>query len=383
MYTVKQLTELQDQYSPNPTREKLETLTDQLNSIHTSDAKVNISELSSEVAYLSQQVELKEKISHLINNLLEAQQTLQTAKTDTNDGVNPNEAAELSELAQLEITDLTPQLDQAIEELNKLAIKRKLSDPDDGKNVIIEIRAGAGGEEAAIFASDLLRMYNNYANAQGWQFSIISITQANAGGIKEVIATIKGKNVFGQLKYESGVHRVQRIPQTESSGRIHTSTASVVILPEAAEVDIEIKPEDIRIDAMRASGAGGQHVNKTTSAIRITHIPTGITAFSQESRVQQENRKLAMTILKTRLYELEKAKKQSEESGKRKNLVGSGDRSEKIRTYNYPQSRVTDHRIKKSWHNLEEIINGDIDTVVNDVKSGIQELQIRQMEKIS
>ena len=382
MYTVKQLQDLQGQYSPTQTRDKLTTLTDQLNSIHTSDAKVNISELSSEVAYLSQQLELKERISHIINNLLEAHETLQNVKSGENDtsGTTSEEAAELHELAQLEITELTPQLEQAIDELNKLAIKRKLSDPDDSKNVILEIRAGAGGEEAAIFAADLLRMYSNYANKKGWKLTIISISNASAGGIKEVIATISGKNIYGSLKYESGVHRVQRIPQTESSGRIHTSTASVIILPEAQEIDIKINPEDIRVDAMRASGAGGQHVNKTTSAIRITHIPTGITAFSQESRVQQENRKLAMLILKTRLYELEKSKKQSEESGKRKTLVGSGDRSEKIRTYNYPQSRVTDHRIKKSWHNLEEILDGELDTLIQDVISGIQEQNLAALD---
>ena len=234
--------------------------------------------------------------------------------------------------------------------------------------IIIEIRAGAGGEEAALFAQQLYRMYTRYAERSGWKVKILHSHRSEIGGLKEIIFEISGKEAFDQMSNESGVHRVQRIPETEKTGRIHTSTVSVAVLPKATPIDIQIKPEDIRIDTYRASGPGGQYANKTSSAVRITHIPSGLVVASQEGRLQQENRELALTILRTRLLQ----KKQEEEAQKRGDLrrqqIGTGERSEKIRTYNFPQDRVTDHRIKKSWNNIDHIMDGNIDELVTALK---------------
>ena len=247
---------------------------------------------------------------------------------------------------------------------NDLLLELIPKEADDEKSVVLEIRAGTGGEEAALFCGVLYRMYEKYAEIMNWKFDPLDASESELGGFKEITVTIEGKGVFARLKYESGVHRVQRVPQTESSGRIHTSAATVAVLPEAEEVDINIAPEDLRIDTMRASGAGGQHVNKTDSAVRITHIPTGIAVVSAE-KSQHVNRVKAMTVLRSRLYNMEVEKVQNERAAERKTQVGSGDRSERIRTYNFPQGRVTDHRVNLTLYSLEKIIEGELDEIID------------------
>lgn len=245
-----------------------------------------------------------------------------------------------------------------------LALALLPRDAADARPAMLEIRAGTGGDEAALFAGDLLRMYQRYADAHGWKVELISASASEAGGYKEVVASVNGTGVFARMKFESGVHRVQRVPVTESGGRIHTSAATVAVLPEAEEVDVQIDDKDLRIDIYRSSGAGGQHVNTTDSAVRIIHIPTGITVIQQDQRSQHKNRDKAMQVLRTRLYEAERAKLASERAGARKSMVGSGDRSERIRTYNFPQGRVTDHRINLTLHRLPEILEGEMDELV-------------------
>jgi peptide chain release factor 1 len=269
--------------------------------------------------------------------------------------------AEMRELAEADL----PGVEERIEELQKdIQILLLPRDAADDKNAILEIRAGTGGDEAALFAGDLFRMYERYAAARGWRFETVSASDGDAGGFKEIIATISGKGVFAHLKFESGVHRVQRVPATEASGRIHTSAATVAVLPEAEEVDIEIRPEDIRIDTMRASGSGGQHVNTTDSAVRITHLPTGIMVVQAE-KSQHQNRAKAMQILRARLYDMERSRADEERSESRKSQVGSGDRSERIRTYNFPQGRVTDHRINLTLYKLDRVMMGELDEVID------------------
>lgn len=256
--------------------------------------------------------------------------------------------------------------EKRVEELeNELKILLLPKDPNDEKNVIVEIRAGAGGDEAGLFAGDLFRMYSRYAERQGWKVEIMSTSEQGVGGFKEAIFMIKGKGAYSRLKYESGVHRVQRVPETESSGRIHTSTATVAVLPEAEDIDIEINPNDIRIDVFRSSGNGGQSVNTTDSAVRITHLPTGIVVSCQDEKSQHKNKEKAMKILRTRLYDKMLREQQDEIAETRRSQVGSGDRSERIRTYNFPQGRITDHRINKTMYKLEEFLDGDIDEMID------------------
>ena len=268
---------------------------------------------------------------------------------------------EMRELAELEL----PEIEERIEGLER-AIQLLLlpKDAADEKNAILEIRAGTGGDEAAIFAGDLFRMYERYASTRGWRMEVVSASEGDAGGYKEIIATVSGKGVFSRLKFESGVHRVQRVPATEASGRIHTSAATVAVLPEAEEVDVDIRAEDIRIDTMRASGAGGQHVNTTDSAVRITHLPTGIMVVSAE-KSQHQNRARAMQILRARLFDIQRNKAADERSEARRLQVGSGDRSERIRTYNFPQGRLTDHRINLTLYKLDRVMEGDLDDIVD------------------
>lgn len=267
---------------------------------------------------------------------------------------DPSADQEMSKLARDELDIIKPQLAAQEQELKILLLPK---DSADDRSAIVEVRAGTGGDEAALFASDLFRMYQRYADLQGWSCEVISLSENDLGGYKEIIASISGKGAFSKLKFESGVHRVQRVPATENQGRIHTSAATVAVLPEAEEVDIDIRPEDIRIDTMRASGAGGQHVNKTDSAVRITHLPTGIVVVSAE-KSQHQNRRLAMQVLRSRLYEAERDRVDSERSEARKSQVGSGDRSQRIRTYNFPQGRVTDHRINLTVHNIDRVMDG-------------------------
>ncbi|MEO5759770.1 MAG: peptide chain release factor 1 [Mesorhizobium sp.] len=269
--------------------------------------------------------------------------------------------AEMRDLAEADLPEVEERIEQLQKDIQILLLPR---DAADDKNAILEIRAGTGGDEAALFAGDLFRMYERYAADRGWRFEAASASDGDAGGFKEIIATISGKGVFAHLKFESGVHRVQRVPATEASGRIHTSAATVAVLPEAEEVDIEIRAEDIRIDTMRASGSGGQHVNTTDSAVRITHLPTGIMVVQAE-KSQHQNRAKAMQILRARLYDLERGKADEERSESRKSQVGSGDRSERIRTYNFPQGRVTDHRINLTLYKLDRVMMGELDEIIN------------------
>ena len=272
---------------------------------------------------------------------------------------------ELVEMAKEELADLEPQLEKTAEEIKLLLIPK---DPEDAKNAVVEIRAGTGGDEAALFAGDLFRMYTKYAEKKGWKTEIVDFNEGTAGGFKEIIFNISGTDVYGTLKYEAGVHRVQRVPQTETQGRVHTSAATVMVLPEAEEFDVEINMKDIRKDLFMSSGPGGQSVNTTYSAVRLTHIPTGITAQCQDQKSQHKNFEKALRVLRSRLYEMELRKRKEAEAQKRRSMVSSGDRSAKIRTYNFPQGRVTDHRIGLTLYDLQNILNGDLDKIIEALR---------------
>ena len=282
---------------------------------------------------------------------------------------------DMKELAEEELPDLRAKIPDAEHALQLSLLPR---DAADVRPAMLEIRPGTGGDEAALFAGDLVRMYQRYAEAHGWKFEIIEEQLTELGGVKEVVAHIKGENVFARMKYESGVHRVQRVPTTESGGRIHTSAATVAVLPEAEDVDIQIDANDLRIDTMRSSGAGGQHVNTTDSAVRITHIPTGIVVTSSE-KSQHRNREIAMQVLKTRLYDAERQRIDGERSADRANQVGSGDRSERIRTYNFPQGRMTDHRINLTLYKLDQVMQGDLDEVIDALTADDQARKLAEM----
>ncbi len=282
---------------------------------------------------------------------------------------------EMKALVRQEIEELEPKLESLLEEL-RLALLTK--DVNDEKDIIVEIRAGTGGDEAGLFAADLFRMYSRYAQSKGWIVDIINANESGIGGFKEIVFEIKGKGAFSRLKYERGVHRVQRVPVTESSGRIHTSAATVAVLPEADEVDVDITPEDLRIDIFHSGGAGGQNVNKVATAVRITHLPTGIVTVCQDERSQLRNKTKAMAVLRARLLDTELRKQEEEVMKQRRSQVGTGDRSEKIRTYNFPQDRVTDHRIGLTLHNLDKVLEGDFDQLVDALATDDQAKQLQE-----
>ncbi|MCD1633833.1 peptide chain release factor 1 [Martelella mediterranea] len=282
---------------------------------------------------------------------------------------------EMRELAEMEMPDLEEKIEALSGEIQILLLPR---DAADEKSAVLEIRAGTGGSEAALFAGDLFRMYERYASSKGWKVEVLSASEGDAGGYKEIIASVSGKGVFSRLKFESGVHRVQRVPETEAGGRIHTSAATVAVLPEAEDIDVEVRQEDIRIDTMRSSGAGGQHVNTTDSAVRITHLPTGIVVTSSE-KSQHQNRAKAMQVLRAKLYDMERQRADDARSADRKSQVGSGDRSERIRTYNFPQGRVTDHRINLTLYKLDAVIAGDLDEVVDALVADYQAGQLAML----
>ncbi|MCD4756107.1 peptide chain release factor 1 [bacterium] len=346
----------QEKYKTNTALNEQNSLEERMSNAHTTGE--SMSELSTELSYYSSLATKVTQIQKGLSNWKQANELIQEP--------------DMAQLAKIELNENKEIVKRLDKEVVKIQIDREFTDEDDDKSVILEIRAGAGGDEAALFGATLFRMYKTYSTGRQWTISIVSENVTEGGGYKEVIAQINGKGVYKALKYESGVHRVQRVPVTESAGRIHTSTASVAILPEAKDLDIQIKPEELNIEVMRASGAGGQCVNKTDSAVRITHIPTGIVVSCQETKYQAQNKEKAMNLLRTRLYEKEKTEQASKRSDMRTSQIGTAMRAEKIRTYNFPQNRVTDHRIKKSWHNLENILNGDIQDVLDEVRSEIQ-----------
>ena len=300
-----------------------------------------------------------------LSPIVDAYKAYKQARQDIEDSLallEEESDEEMRELAKEELSDARKRVEELEQQLKILLLPK---DPNDDKNIILEIRAGAGGDEAALFAAELYRMYVNYAEAQRWKVEIISLNESGIGGFKEVQAMVTGRGAYSKLKYESGVHRVQRVPETESGGRIHTSTATVAVMPEAEEVDIQIDMNDCRIDVMRASGNGGQCVNTTDSAVRLTHMPTGIVIYSQTEKSQLQNKEKAFRLLRSKLYDLEMEKKMNAEAEERRSQIGTGDRSEKIRTYNFPQGRVTDHRIGLTLYKLDRIMNGDIQEILD------------------
>ena len=313
--------------------------------------------------------------------IVEAYKQYKQAKQDVEDSLAMLEEEndeEMREMAKEELSDAKKRIEELEHELKILLLPK---DPNDDKNIILEIRAGAGGDEAALFAAELYRMYSNYADSQHWKVEIISINENGIGGFKEVVAMVTGKGAYSKLKYESGVHRVQRVPETESGGRIHTSTATVAVMPEAEEVDVQIDMNDCRIDVMRASGNGGQCVNTTDSAVRLTHYPTGIVVYSQTEKSQLQNKAKAFALLRAKLYDIECQKAHDAEAEARRSQIGTGDRSEKIRTYNFPQGRVTDHRINLTLYKLDKIMDGDIQEIIDACIAADQAAKLAKMNE--
>ncbi len=321
--------------------------------------------INKEYKDLSAVLKIGDTYKLLLNNVEEAKEII----ADGSD-------QEMTEMAKMELEEATNRLPQLEEKIKFMLIPKDL---EDAKNVIVEIRAGTGGDEASIFAGDLYRMYTKYCSDKGWKTEIEDLSEGTSGGFKEIIFSVTGADVYGEMKFESGVHRVQRVPQTETQGRVHTSAATVMVLPEAEEFDIELKQSDIRVDYFCSSGPGGQSVNTTYSAVRLTHVPSGIVAQCQDQKSQHKNKDKAMKVLRSRLYEVELAKKLAADSEKRKTMVSSGDRSAKIRTYNYPQGRVTEHRIGLTLYDLQNIINGDIRKIVEELKLAENTEKLKQL----
>jgi len=343
-------------------KEKFKELEGELQKPEVIKDRKKIQEVSRQHAELKGIIEMILELEKIENNIKQNKAIL---KNDDEDGELKNMAKE--ELAKLE---------RDYEELkNKIEEELSPADPNDKKNCIMEIRAGTGGDESALFAADLFKMYSKFAESQGWKLELLSSNRIGIGGFKEVIFSVNGKGAYGLLKYESGTHRVQRVPETEKQGRVHTSAATVAVLPEAEEIDLEIKNEDLRIDTFCSSGPGGQSVNTTYSAIRITHIPTGLVVSCQDQKSQHQNKDKAMQILRSRLLAKAEEEKKSKEDQARKQQIGTGDRSEKIRTYNFPQDRVTDHRIKKSWSNIAKILGGELDDIIGSLKEADMKLR--------
>src|SRR6478672_4253918 len=335
--------------------------------------KLGTAELQSDAAEYRRSAKTRSELEPLVQKFREYKGVEEDIK-GAEELVNGSDA-EMRELAREELKTLEVRRDALLQELKILLIPK---DPNDEKNVILEIRAGTGGDEAALFAGDLFRMYGRYAERQGWRIEVMSSSESGTGGLKEVIASIDGRGVYSRLKYESGVHRVQRVPATEASGRIHTSTATVAVLPEAEEVDVQINEKDLRVDTFCSSGPGGQSVNTTYSAVRLTHIPTGLVVSQQDEKSQIKNRQKAFKVLRARLYEIEMRKQQEAIAKERRGQVGTGERSEKIRTYNVPQSRITDHRINFTTHQLTNVLNGDLGELIDAVTSYYTAEQLRR-----
>ena len=332
---------------------KYDQINEQLSDSSFSSNREKFINLNRERSELDEIVRVYEKYNNLLNNI------------KGNEGIiDSGEDKELKELAEGELEDLYIEKEKLEEEIKFILLPK---DPNDNKNAIVEIRAGTGGDEAALFAGELFRMYSRYAERKGWKVELIDLNDTGLGGVKEVIFFLSGENVYGEMKFESGVHRVQRVPETEGSGRVHTSAASVAVLPEVEDVQVEVNPNDLRIDIFRSGGAGGQNVNKVETAVRITHLPTGIVVQCQDERSQLKNRQKAMKVLNARIFDMELSKKNAEISAQRKSMVKSGDRSDKIRTYNYPQNRITDHRIGLTLYNLSNIMEGHLDELIEQI----------------
>ncbi len=336
--------------------------------------QISLSELATDPKQLQKLAQERASVENVVTKYIEYQATskaLEDTRTMLNDGIDE----QMTALVKQEIESLQSQQEQLLQEL-KLTLLPK--DPKDEKDIIVEIRAGAGGDEAGLFAADLFRMYSRYAQTKGWQTDIIDSNESGIGAFKEIVFEIKGKGAYSQLKYEMGVHRVQRVPVTESSGRIHTSTATVAVLPEADDVEISVNPDDLKIDIFHSGGAGGQNVNKVATAVRITHLPTGIVTTCQDERSQLRNKLKAMSVLRARLLDIEQRKQDDAITKQRRSQVGTGDRSEKIRTYNFPQDRVTDHRISRTFHNLPRIMEGGLDELIDILSTNAQARKLEE-----